>query len=156
MIDTRPARRQRPTLAEFSNRRIGSGSQLQQLANLLVRPFAAPSFIGFWRLWNPVYGYYLYYWSYRPLRRVVPRPVAELATFAVSGFVLHDLPLFAARRGFGFPYLTAWFVLAGGIAIVAERLHIAVPSLPAPARVVLNAAYLLATLFAVVLLSVSI
>jgi hypothetical protein len=144
------------TLAEFTNRRIGAGGHRRQFYNLLVRPFAAPSFIGFWRRWNPVYGYFLYFWSYRPLRQFMPRPAAELATFAVSGFVLHDLPLFAARRSFGTPYVTAWFVLAGAIAIAAERAHIDVASWPAGARIAVNATYLLATLCAVVALSVAI
>jgi hypothetical protein len=140
----------RITLAEFTNRRIGAGSHGRQFYNLLVRPFAAPSFIGFWRLWNPVYGYVLYFWSYRPLRRVLPRPAAELATFAVSGFALHDVPLFLARRHAGIPYVTGWFVLAGAIAIAAERARIAVPAWPTAARIALNAAYLVATLIAVV------
>ena len=144
------ARRPRPTLAEFANRRIGNGTQADQLANLLLRPFAAPSFIAFWRKWNPVYGYYLYYWSYRPLRRFVPRPVAELLTFAASGFLLHDIPLFAVRRAAGFPYVTAWFVLAGAIAIAAEAWRMDLSRWPAAARVAVNAGYLLSTLCAVV------
>ncbi len=146
-------RRPRMTLAEFTNRRIGAGGHGRQLSNLLVRPFAAPSFIGFWRLWNPVYGYFLYFWSYRPLRQFMPRPAAELATFAVSGFVLHDLPLFAARRSLGVPYVTAWFVLAGAIAIAAERARLDVSSWPAAARIALNATYLFTTLCAVVALT---
>lgn len=146
-------RRPRMTLAEFTNRRIGAGGHGQQLWNLLVRPFAAPSFIGFWRLWNPVYGYFLYFWSYRPLRQFMPRPAAELATFAVSGFVLHDLPLFAARRSFGVPYVTAWFVLAGAIAIAAEQSRLDVSSWPAGARIALNATYLFTTLCAAVALT---
>ncbi len=145
--------RSRLTLAEFTNRRIGAGGHRQQLWNLLVRPFAAPSFIGFWRLWNPVYGYFLFFWSYKPLRQFMPRPLAELATFAVSGFVLHDLPLFAARRSFGMPYVTAWFVLAGAIAIAAEHARVDVSSWPAAARIALNVTYLFTTLCVAVALT---
>ena len=93
-----PAARRRPSLARYAERRIGDGTTEQQLFNLLVRPFAAPTFAGFWRTFNPLYSYYLYYWSYRPLRRLVPRPLAELITFAVSGFFLHELPLWLVLR----------------------------------------------------------
>lgn len=57
-----------------------------------ARPLREASFVGFWRRWNPVYGYVLLYFIYRPLRRVLPRPAAVLATFLVSGFALHDVP----------------------------------------------------------------
>jgi hypothetical protein len=149
------ALRPRISLAEFANRRIGTGSHGRQFYNLLVRPFAAPTFIGFWRLWNPLYGYFLYFWSYRPLRRLMPRAAAEMLTFAVSGFFLHDVPLFLARRSAGMPYVTAWFVLAGAIAIAAERAHIGVPAWPPAARIALNAAYLFSTLCVVVALTLA-
>lgn len=153
--DWRPSRRVRPTLARFVMRRTGTGGQSKQLWNLLVRPFAAKSFSDFWRLWNPFYGYYLFYYCYKPLRRVVARPLAELATFAVSGFFLHDLALMAARRTVAVPYLTIWFVLAGAIAIVAERLHMDTSKLPFAVRCAINLTYLLATMTVVVILTVA-
>jgi hypothetical protein len=31
----------------------------EQLINFLAKPFGATSLAGFWRSWNPVFGYYL-------------------------------------------------------------------------------------------------
>ena len=56
------ARSRRVSFGRYAQRRIGHGSDSEQLVNLLVRPFAAPSFAGFWRSFTPFYGYSLYYW----------------------------------------------------------------------------------------------
>jgi len=76
--------RRRPGLGEYIERRLGRGATTQ-LRNLLVRPLGAASFSQFWRYWNPVYGYFLSYYAYRPLRLVFPRPVAVLLTFVGCG-----------------------------------------------------------------------
>ena len=41
----------------------------------------------FWRLWNPIFGYVLIFFVYRPLRRRMPRPVAVYRTFLTSGLL---------------------------------------------------------------------
>lgn len=156
-----PAARRRPSLARYAERRIGDGTTEQQLFNLLVRPFAAPTFAGFWRTFNPLYSYYLYYWSYRPLRRHMPRPVAELITFAVSGFFLHELPLWLVLRavygeGWAFLWITTWFVLAGAVAMAAEMLHVELSRLPFAARIAVNLTYLAATLFVVLAVTMAV
>jgi hypothetical protein len=120
-----------------------------------VRPFAAPTFAGFWRTFNPLYGYYLYYWCYRPLSRSLPRPVAELLTFAVSGFFLHDVPLWLVRRQATLPWLTMWFVLAGAVAIIAEGFHVNLSRLPFSGRIAMNLAYLSATLSVVLAITLA-
>ena len=150
------AAHRRPSLARYAGRRIGDGTTEQQLFNLLVRPFAAPTFGGFWRTFNPLYSYYLYYWSYRPLRRRLPRPLAELITFAVSGFFLHELPLSLILRTVTFPWITAWFVLAGAVAIASEMLHVELSRLPFAARIAVNLAYLAATLCTVLAISLAV
>jgi hypothetical protein len=71
--------------------------------NVLVRPLAAPSPAEFWRPWNPVWGYVLAVWCYRPARRVLSHAAAVMVTFT---------------------------------AVDLSRL-------PAPARVVVNLAYLI-------------
>ncbi len=143
--------RERPSLGHYVTWRVGQGSQWSQLWNLLVRPFGARSFSAFWRQWNPLYGYYLYYWCYKPLSRHIARPVAELVTFAASGFFLHDVLIFAATRRIFPPFITIWFVLMGAIAIAADALRTDLGRLPFAVRVAANVTYLAST-FALVLL----
>ena len=86
---------------------------------MFARAFGAPSLIAFWRYWNPVYGYFLHYWAYRPLRRYLPRPIALVLTFALCGFLLHDIVHVAFT---GIPLITLWFVVLGALAYVSEVL----------------------------------
>ena len=48
------AQSRRVSFGRYASRRIGHGSDGEQLVNLLVRPFAAPSFAAFWRAFNPL------------------------------------------------------------------------------------------------------
>ena len=72
------------TLSEYVGRRIGRDAR-SQVINLLARPFGAETLAGFWQYWNPVFGYYLGYYFYRPLVSIVPRPVAVVSTFGMWG-----------------------------------------------------------------------
>jgi len=82
------------------------------------RSFSAPSFAGFWRYWNPMFSYYLYYWCYKPLTRVLPRSLAVTLTFAVSGAV-HDF--FASLVVGRFFLLFAPVFAAFGVLVVVEE-----------------------------------
>ncbi|MGH3426661.1 MAG: hypothetical protein ACRDQZ_03690, partial [Mycobacteriales bacterium] len=88
-----PRERQTPGFHEFIARRLGPPSKpLRLLGRFFLTPLGARSFADFWRLWNPVYGYVLLFFVYRPLRRWIPRPAAVYLTFLASCFLLHDLP----------------------------------------------------------------
>jgi hypothetical protein len=63
---------------------------MRLLDNLLLRPLRSPTFGGFWRDWNPPLNYVLLYFLYRPIRRLLPKPMAIQLTFAGSGLI-HDL-----------------------------------------------------------------
>jgi hypothetical protein len=90
----RPRRAPRiPSFHAYVTERAGSPRRpLVFLYRLLLRPLAAPNLGAFWRQWNPPLGYLLLFHVYRPIRRVLPRHAAVLATFVTSGFLLHDLP----------------------------------------------------------------
>jgi hypothetical protein len=90
--------RKRLTLTQYLRFRLGSRGGKTAWFNFFIKPFGATSFAQFWRLWNPVYGYFLYYYSYRPLSRVMPRAGAMLATFVACGFFVHDLPAWVFSR----------------------------------------------------------
>ncbi len=117
------------TLSQFIARRLGDEPNAGVLLKrMFILSFGAPSFREFWRYWNPVYGYFLYYYCYKPLRRGLPRAVCVVATFFVSGFVLHDL-LFgwwirAIRTGtLPFPFVGVWFSLMGVLVLLTRALH---------------------------------
>jgi hypothetical protein len=102
---SKPVERRRPSLSTYITYLLGSGSS-NQLKNWFERSWGARSFADFWRCFNPVYGYYLSYHAYRPLRRVVPRALAMWLTFIASGFLLHDLVGWALGRRIRFPEMT--------------------------------------------------
>ena len=140
------------TLAQYLRFRLGTKGGLTAWFNFFIKPFGASSFAQFWRMWNPVYGYYLYHYSYRPLSQVVPRPVAMLATFVVCGFALHDLPAWVFTRRVLPPGATIAFVMFGLVAVLSERFHMDLSSWPFPARAAINIAYLAACIGAMLLI----
>jgi D-alanyl-lipoteichoic acid acyltransferase DltB (MBOAT superfamily) len=145
-------RARRLTLSQYLRFRLGNRGGRIAWFNFFIKPFGASSFAQFWRLWNPVYGYYLYYYSYRPLSRVVPRPLAMLATFVVCGFVLHDLPAWASSRKVLPPGATIAFAMFGLGAVLSERFQMNLSAWPVPARAAINVAYLAVCVGAMLLL----
>jgi D-alanyl-lipoteichoic acid acyltransferase DltB (MBOAT superfamily) len=113
---------------------LGSNGGSAAWFNFFIRPFGATSFAQFWRLWNPVYGYFLYRFSYRPLSRILPRSAAVLATFVVCGFLLHDLPAWIITRTVLPPGATIAFIMFGLGAVVSERLRMDLSRWPIVAR----------------------
>ncbi len=94
--------------------------------------FTSTTFAGFWRSWNPLFSYYLLYFCYAPLRKRVPRPLAQIAPFALSGSV-HDLAATVAR---GEPYLvfTLSFIFFGLWTVVERGIGLRVTVFPASIR----------------------
>jgi len=142
-------RRHRVTFGQYLNLRLGHGPVAW--LNFLIRPFGASSFAEFWRLWNPVYGYFLYYWSYRPLTRFLPRPLAMMITFAACGFLLHDVPAWAATRRALPPGATISFILFGLGAVLSERFKMDIARWPVTWRALVNVGYLAACVVAMLL-----
>ena len=108
---------------------------------MFSRAFGASDFSRFWRHWNPFVGYFLAYFCFAPLRRVAPRSLCLVVTFALNGF-LHDLvylwPFGFARTGFlpfPFPIFTLSLVTSAVIIVVAERHRFTLARLSLPMRV---------------------
>jgi hypothetical protein len=76
---------------------------------MLRRSFGARSLQQFWQYWNPIWGYYLGRYIYRPLARSLPPALARLLTFLVSG-AIHDVAgtVLTLRPLF---FFTPWFTL---------------------------------------------
>jgi len=136
--------RSRHSFSLYLRRRLGPWGGRRAWFNFFVKPFGATSFAAFWRQWNPVYGYYLNRYSYRPLSRIVGRRGAMFATFVLCGFLLHDLPAWAATRRVLPPGATIAFTLYGAGAVAAEVLGMDTARLPVASRVSINMAYLAA------------
>lgn len=139
---SRAGRRSSPSFRQYLRYRLGPKGGRWAWFNFFIRPFGASSFAEFWRRWNPVYGYFLLHYCYRPLTRVLPRPAATLLTFAICGFVLHDLPAWEVMRRPLPPGATIAFILFGFGAIVGEALHMDLSRWPVGLRALANIAYL--------------
>jgi hypothetical protein len=133
----------RPTLSRYLELRLGKDPSTQ-LRNFLAAPFGASSFDRFWRSWNPVYGYVLLYFTYRPLRRVMPRPIATLLTFMACGLFLHDAIGWIVGLRVRFPVFTLLFTIFGVASLVARGVRQDLSNRSFPARVAVNVASLAA------------
>jgi hypothetical protein len=107
---------------------------------MLYRSFASSSFKRFWNYWNPIWGYYLGYLVFQPLKKRLPDAIALVVTFGISGAV-HDLAvsLFLWRSTFIF---TPWFTLMGAMVVVSTAFHLCYESRYWITRAALNLAQL--------------
>ncbi|MCB0834458.1 MAG: acyltransferase [Bacteroidetes bacterium] len=127
----------KPTLREYVRYRNGVPlGRAGSLLNMLYRSFGAVSFPEFWQFWNPIWGYYLGYFIYTPLKKRLSSATALLITFAISG-ALHDLAVMAVKRKPVF-FFTPWFFLMGLTVILTKRLNITYGSLTWSARASIN------------------
>jgi hypothetical protein len=129
------------TLAHYVRRRNGvpfgsSGS----LRNMLYRSLGAGTFAGFWRYWNPVWGYYLGIYIYAPLKHWLPSATGLVITFVVSG-ALHDAVASAVTGRMVF-ILTPWFFLMGVGVVIGQALRINYSHFVWPIRAFINISYI--------------
>jgi len=96
---------------------VGSRGELRQN---LYRAFTASSFGRFWQIWNPLFGFYLQLWLYRPLQRRLPQALALWLTFIGNG-LLHDAVTMLVRQDFAL-FFTPWFALMGAVVLVEKRI----------------------------------
>jgi hypothetical protein len=100
------------TLQQYIKKRNGVpiGAD-KSLRNMLYRSIGARNFATFWMYWNPIFGYYLGIFIFKPLRKFTPAPFAQLATFIVCGLI-HDCVTMVVRRDLSF-FFSQWFLLMG-------------------------------------------
>ncbi|MGE0180110.1 MAG: MBOAT family O-acyltransferase [Sphingomonas sp.] len=109
------------------------------LANMLRRAFGARSFGGFWRHWNPIWGYALARYVFAPLRRLMPAWTALIATFVVSGLI-HDAVIMALRREPALLFAPWFLFLALGV-VIGDRFGLTFGGLPWLGRAAAIVAY---------------
>lgn len=138
---------EQPTYAEYERRRLGNpDTRWAGIAYSFRRSFGASSFAGFWRYWNPLFSYYLYYRCYRPLARFVPRFLAVILTFAVSG-AFHDLFASLVTADL-FVLFVPVFVVFGLLVVVEEGLGWSFTGMPFWLRATLHAVVIAGTVAA--------
>lgn len=125
------------TYRQYERRRLGNASgEWAGIVYMTGRAFGASTFAGFWRYWNPLFSYYLYFRCYRPLVRRLPRPAAVVLTFAASGAV-HDL--FASLAAMRLSLLcTSVFALFGLLVVLEERFSLNLDWAPPGVRALIH------------------
>lgn len=107
------------TLTEYVHKRngvtIGSSKSLR---NNLYRSLGAKNFSTFWNYWNPIFGYYLGKFIFKPLKKILPIGVALLFTFIFCGMI-HDVVTTIFRWKMSL-FFTIWFSIMG-IAVLITR-----------------------------------
>ena len=138
-----------PSFHGFISHRLGDPRHpVRFLRNFFLVPLRSRSFGEFWSLWNPIFGYFLIFFIFRPLRRRMPRPLAVYLTFLASGFLLHDLPFNLSadlyRGRLEFPAVTLLFAVFGALALLSEALGLDLSRFPPWVRAASNLGWLTA------------
>jgi len=125
-----------PTYAEYERRLGNPNTRWAGIAHTFRRSFGASSFAGFWRYWHPMFSYYLFYQSYKPLARFLPRSLAVILTFAVSG-AIYDLFASLVTADL-FVLFVPVFVVFGLLVVVEEGLGSSFAGMPFWLRTVMH------------------
>lgn len=100
------------TLADYIKKRNGvaMGSP-KSLRNNLYRSLGAKNFTTFWTYWNPIFGYYLGKYIFKPLKKFLPVGISLLLTFIFCGMVHDTVTTF--YRGQLSLFFSVWFLFMG-------------------------------------------
>lgn len=138
-------RRRRLTLSEYVERRNGVPLGARgSLARMLHRSLGAATFAGFWRYWNPIWGYYLSRYVNVPLRRIMPAAPAAIATFAASG-AIHDAAVSVVTGSMTFLF-APWFAVLGLMVVAFTRAGLRYEYRTWPVRAAINIALIVGAL----------
>lgn len=107
------------TLADYIKKRNGvSMGSPKSLRNNLYRSMGAKNFTTFWKYWNPIFGYYLGKYIFKPLKKFLPVGIALLFTFIFCGMV-HDT-VTTLYRGQLSLFFSVWFLFMGLAVLITK------------------------------------
>lgn len=107
------------TLLDYIRKRYGvSIGGSKSLRNNLYRSFGSKNFSTFWNYWNPIFGYYLGKYIFKPLKQIFPVSISLLLTFLICGLI-HDA-VTTIFRGKISVFFSIWFLLMG-LAVLLTR-----------------------------------
>ena len=139
------------TLSQYILRRNGVPAGARgSLRNMFYRSLGASTFAGFWRHWNPAFGYVLGRYVFVPLKFAIPSELALITTFVVCG-ALHDL-VAAAVRGSAVFLFTPWFFFLGVGVLLGHICGLDLSAKPWSVRAAVNISYALACLVIVLII----
>ena len=92
----------------------------KSLRNNLYRSLGAKNFSTFWKYWNPIFGYYLGKFIFKPLKKIVPVSVSFIATFVFCGLI-HDAVTTLVRGEIAF-FFTFWFFIMSIAVLLSKKL----------------------------------
>lgn len=109
------------TLKEYIKKRNGvSIGSPKSLRNNLYRSLGAKNFSKFWNYWNPIFGYYLGKFIFKPLKKIFPVSIALILTFIFCGLI-HDA-ITTLLRGKISLFFTLWFLIMGCAVLITRYL----------------------------------
>ena len=108
------------TLIDYIKKRNGvSIGNPKSLRNNLYRSFGAKNFSTFWNYWNPIFGYYLGKFIFKPLKKTIPVSISLVFTFVFCGLI-HDA-ITVVFRGKTSLFFTTWFLFMS-LAVLSTKI----------------------------------
>ena len=107
------------TLTDYIKKRNGVAiGSSKSLRNNLYRSLGSKNFSTFWNYWNPIFGFYLGKYVFKPLKSFFPVTIAFLLTFVFCGLI-HDIVTTLVRGRTSFIF-SIWFFLMGMAVLVTK------------------------------------
>lgn len=110
------------SLAQYIKKRNGvSIGHSKSLRNNLYRSLGAKNFSTFWNYWNPIFGYYLGKFIFKPFKRIFPVSLSLILTFILCGLI-HDAVTTIVRGNISL-FFTTWFLFMGLAVLLTKTLE---------------------------------
>jgi len=109
------------TLTDYIKKRNGvSIRSSKSLRHNLYRSLGSKNFTTFWNYWNPIFGYYLEKFIFKPIKKFFPVAIALLFTFIIFGMI-HDTVTTIFRWKISF-FFSIWFLFMGLAVLITRKL----------------------------------
>ena len=126
-------------MSEYIEKRNGAPlGASQSLRNMMNRSLGAGQFSTFWIYWNPIWGYYLGKYIFKPLKVIFSPALSLNLTFIFCGF-LHDVVIMLIRWEITLLF-TPWFFIMGIFVVIGDFIKLDYSSRPWMVRAIINVA----------------
>ncbi|PZW37778.1 hypothetical protein LX95_02792 [Mesonia algae] len=109
------------TLSEYVKKRNGvSIGNPKSLRYNLYKSFGAVNFSTFWNFWNPIFGYYLGKFIFKPLKSIFSVSISLIFTFLLCGLI-HDMVTLIFKGSTSFLF-SVWFLIMSLAVLITRHL----------------------------------